>query len=558
MLINTILGSLRDWSSVLRRIVEISYIFEATILKSSSKVNFKNMSKKYDTDKYNSMISTGHPSTSGSINNNWNSSFSGVDNHTIYQQSNGNNETRTQEYVFNVVRPLEYFQGISPHFYQPNYCHYMGEHFSESMRYYQTSELYQRHQRVEGVEKRGKTKSQSVLSLRNWENVYKNKKPNTKPGFIFTLMCYNVLAQDLLSKHPYLYNRHDKEHLAWNVRWNNIIQEITKYKPDILCLQEVQESHVSNYFSVLETIGYSGVYKKRTGERTDGCALYYKTDIIHLVEHTSVEYFQPNIAILNRDNVGLIAKFSPKLHPSKEFVVATTHLLYNPRRQDVRLAQVQLLLTELERISYNSSLESNYLPIILTGDLNSTPDSPVYEFITKGKLKYDILSPRSLKKDSNMFTGKILIPAELRITDNCQHANLLEKRKKNASLSRSEEVSAIDLFHSERDFKMEDENKKIDSKLFSTGTLSHNFAFKSVYCHGNPPNNEGTTFQGQWMTVDYIFYSTKKQDVHSEDKLKLLSRYRLPTKEELQGVIVPNSVLGSDHLSLLAKFKLEY
>lgn len=103
--------------------------------------------------------------------------------------------------------------------------------------------------------------------------------------------------------------------------------------------------------------GYSSLYKRRTGERTDGCAIYYKTDLIQLVEHASVEYFQPNISILNRDNVGLIAKFSPKLHPTREFVVATTHLLYNPRRQDVRLAQMQLLLTEIERISYSTKIE---------------------------------------------------------------------------------------------------------------------------------------------------------------------------------------------------------
>lgn len=78
---------------------------------------------------------------------------------------------------------------------------------------------------------------------------------------------------------------------------------------------------------------------------------------MQLVEHTSVEYFQPNISILNRDNVGLVAKFSPKLHPTREFVIATTHLLYNPKRQDVRLAQMQLFLTEIERISYSTESE---------------------------------------------------------------------------------------------------------------------------------------------------------------------------------------------------------
>lgn len=100
--------------------------------------------------------------------------------------------------------------------------------------------------------------------------------------------------------------------------------------------------------------GYRGVYKQRTGVRTDGCAIYYKENSFEMVEHTTVEYNQPNVSILNRDNVAIIAKFNPKNHPKSEFVVATTHLLYNPKRQDVRLAQTQLLLTEIDRIAFQN------------------------------------------------------------------------------------------------------------------------------------------------------------------------------------------------------------
>lgn len=84
----------------------------------------------------------------------------------------------------------------------------------------------------------------------------------------------------------------------------------------------------------------------------DGCAIYYRKDILTLVEHIDVEFLQPNVTILNRDNVAIIAKFAPKDNPSAEFLVATTHLLYNPRRQDVRLAQTQVLLSEIERIAF--------------------------------------------------------------------------------------------------------------------------------------------------------------------------------------------------------------
>ncbi|KAJ8945430.1 hypothetical protein NQ318_009886 [Aromia moschata] len=370
-------------------------------------------------------------------------------------------------------------------------------------------------------------------------------------------MTYNVLAQDLLEQHPYLYQYHDKSCLDWNTRWHNLFKEIKKLNPDILCLQEVQESHIKDYFSLLETIGYGSLYKKRTGMRTEGCAVYYKTDMMNLVEYTTVEFYQRNISILNRDNVAIVAKFAPKMHPTREFVIATTHLLYNPRRQDVRLAQTQVLLSEVERISYNKKLQDSYLPIIITGDLNSTPDSALYDFLINGALNYEILAPKLLAKGTNTFGhGKVLIPPTLRITDNCQHADLVKKRRENSKITRSEELAIIKLINEDKLVDKIEEVVKEEKKLFSTGTLSHDFAFKSVYNHGDGNDEEGTTFQDEWCTVDYIFYSGRRNE--TKEKLKLLSRYRLPTRGELRDVRIPNSVLGSDHLSLMAKFKLEY
>lgn len=72
---------------------------------------------------------------------------------------------------------------------------------------------------------------QRLLSLRKWEDVNENR--SNRPGFIFTLMSYNILSQDLLAQHPYLYNRHNNAFLQWSVRWNNLFNEITKFKPDV-------------------------------------------------------------------------------------------------------------------------------------------------------------------------------------------------------------------------------------------------------------------------------------------------------------------------------------
>lgn len=121
--------------------------------------------------------------------------------------------------------------------------------------------------------------------------------------------------------------------------------------------------------------------------------------------------------------MAIIAKLSLNSDEAVEFVVATTHLLYNPRRQDVRLAQIQILFAELDRVAKSS--KGNYLPIILTGDFNLPPQSAPYTLITKGELKFDHLTNRTLvsNKSQHSSNGRKLLPIKLGITDQCQHLN---------------------------------------------------------------------------------------------------------------------------------------
>lgn len=62
-----------------------------------------------------------------------------------------------------------------------------------------------------------------------------------------------------------------------------------------------------------------------------------------------------------------------------EFVLATTHLFWDPKQEDVKLLQTQRMLRRLKQ--FTSSLD---VPVIFAGDFNSLPDSKVYNFITAG------------------------------------------------------------------------------------------------------------------------------------------------------------------------------
>ena len=72
-----------------------------------------------------------------------------------------------------------------------------------------------------------------------------------------------------------------------------------------------------------------------------------------------MEYYQPKgERPLNRDNIGLLAKFADRNRPEKLLCVATTHLLYNPRRVDVRLAQIAVMLAGMSVNKTNANVST--------------------------------------------------------------------------------------------------------------------------------------------------------------------------------------------------------
>lgn len=114
-------------------------------------------------------------------------------------------------------------------------------------------------------------------------------------GHAFVLMSYNILSQTLLNKHSYLYRRHREEHLDWPHRLSLLQSEILQAGPTILCLQEVQTSHLEEIENALRPMNYAKpLYKKRTTEEyDDGCAIFFNSDLFELVDHQYVEYYQP-------------------------------------------------------------------------------------------------------------------------------------------------------------------------------------------------------------------------------------------------------------------------
>ena len=385
----------------------------------------------------------------------------------------------------------------------------------------------------------------------------------------FSIMSYNILSQDLLEQHIQLYYGCPRSALDWHSRRKRLARELKESNPDIICLQEVNSNHHAHFYKpFLNNLGYVGLYKKRTGLMYDGCALYYKTSKFTLLDHLEIEFRRRDIThLLDRDNVAIVAVLKPSQSSrnqsiSSRLIVATTHLLFNPARGDIKLAQIRLLLAELDRlIKQLSPAEQNLCNVILCGDMNSQPNSPFYKFITEGYLNTSgyfsgDISGQGLKKGTPCRSYDLNLTGIDRSTqfveidkgiDTTNNDNNWRNSNKKSDKSCENGIKK----YSREDFLKEEKNDKDEDK--ESSSISHNFKFSSVYpTHDNFNLPLVTTHheKGSCM-VDYIFYT-------KSSTLKLLGYQRLLNSNHADRIgFLPNNFLGSDHLSLHAKFLLK-
>ncbi|XP_036681358.1 protein angel homolog 2 isoform X1 [Balaenoptera musculus] len=428
----------------------------------------------------------------------------------------------------------------------------------------------------EGDEPSSKRRKHQGTIKRHWEDVCNHNKEETKilgdknddpmcegseNKFDFSVMSYNILSQDLLEDNSHLYKHCRRPVLHWSFRFPNILKEIKHFDADVLCLQEVQEDHYGTEIRPsLESLGYHCEYKMRTGRKPDGCAICFKHSKFSLLSVNPVEFYRRDVPLLDRDNVGLVLLLQPKIPSaaSPAICVANTHLLYNPRRGDIKLTQLAMLLAEISSVAHQK--DGSFCPIVMCGDFNSVPGSPLYSFIKEGKLNYEGLAIGKVSGQEQSSRGQRILsipiwPPNLGISQNCvyevQQVPKVEKTDSDLTQTQLDKTEVLVTA------------EKLSSKL------QHHFSLSSVYSHYFPDTGipEVTTCHSRSaITVDYIFYSAEKEGVAGQPGaevalvggLKLLARLSLLTEQDLWTVNgLPNENNSSDHLPLLAKFRLE-
>lgn len=355
----------------------------------------------------------------------------------------------------------------------------------------------------------------------------------------FTVLSYNLLADLYATSDQFSYC--PPWALSWSYRRANLLKELLAYEADIMCLQEVQSNHFSDFLAhELSKAGYTAVYKKKTTEMytrnayaIDGCATFFRRDRFSLVKKYEVEFNKAALSLaealppdqkksaLNRllkDNVALIAVLEALDPPFAEggssasggsggssrrqlICVANTHIHSNPELGDVKLWQVHTLLKGLEKIAASADI-----PMLVAGDFNATPGSAAHTLLVRGSVPAtspELLSdPLGILKPVNKLSHQLPIAsayAAATASSDEDHASIRQRRR-------------------------------LD---FETGEPKF--------------TNITRDFKG---SLDYILYST--DSLVPSATLELLDECEVRSKTNAG---LPNDLWSSDHVALMAEFQ---
>ncbi|KAG2383560.1 hypothetical protein C9374_004231 [Naegleria lovaniensis] len=228
---------------------------------------------------------------------------------------------------------------------------------------------------------------------------------------LFRLLSYNMLCQDYSRKQYCPHLPDTSEILYWVNRKIRLWAEFICYDADIICLQEC-DKYATHWKDKFFNAGYASSYTQRTAFKPDGCATFWKLQKFELLDEFSIilnEVGQEVQRISEIDvnersdlngnvvtSTNLISKFITNnvanvvllrhLESGQVVCVVNLHLFWDPSYPEVKLCQAQYVLmktfTFLRQI--HDDLDSS-VTVLLCGDYNSTPDSEVYDLLSKGE-----------------------------------------------------------------------------------------------------------------------------------------------------------------------------
>ncbi|XP_040367724.1 carbon catabolite repressor protein 4 homolog 5 isoform X4 [Rosa chinensis] len=203
---------------------------------------------------------------------------------------------------------------------------------------------------------------------------------------------------------------------------------------------------------------------------------------------------------------------------SRSLVIGNIHVLFNPSRGDIKLGQVRLFLEK----AYKLSLEWGSIPVIIAGDLNSTPQSPIYQFLASSQLDIQ-------RHDRRRVSGQIEFESQYR-------------------------TFTYNRYGKPFFYRWSAEEVRLATGCEEVTHLQHHLKLGSAYL-GVPGSRRtrdrcgeplATSYHSKFLgTVDYIWHTEELVPV------RVLETLPIDTLKGMGGL--PSKRCGSDHLALVCE-----
>ncbi|CAD8133036.1 unnamed protein product [Paramecium pentaurelia] len=379
---------------------------------------------------------------------------------------------------------------------------------------------------------------QQITSIRKWLGSKHNNS--------FRLMSYNILADSLLQE-----NEKQLQQYEWKNRWPLIFSQIKKYKPDILCLQEL-DCDENDLSQLLIHDKYEKLYLKRSQEnQKDGCALFFLKQKFKLIKSYNLHLKQEHLfynskAKMDKPNICLITVLQD-CNDGNPLIVANSHLIFNKNRGDLKLSQLQLIMITLQslQLKYQNSR------IVWCGDFNLTPNSALYSYISQGQQQFSKLNPKRI-------SGQYSI--SYHPTDYMQDRINVQKKcgEFNIQYEQQDIDYDYDLYVQALRCQIIDDNFQFhQAQLNPYPIVETPIQFRSVYADLQKMKSKDLhDFYAKWSTYEPLITTMSSSQVGCVDyiwinKLQVSQILQMPKIEYLIENPIVNQEEGSDHLPLV-------
>ena len=353
------------------------------------------------------------------------------------------------------------------------------------------------------------------------------------------ILSYNILAQSLLSDSLHITNEEIENipYLGIDYRFNKIFEKIVELKPDICLFQEFEHYKKFKNFFDSKKLPYEIIFKKRPGDHQEGCAIAYDKKKFRLEYYCTLELRAENVkkvnyskklgnpTIYNKENVVTMVVLE-SYETSFYYLIICSHILFNNNRGDIKLGQVyQIIQSAILMKNYYKNI---HITTIFGADLNSTPNSAIYEFITSKQLNVEFLLKNNLSGQNN----KEYISSESQLSENLGWYN--------------EIINTYPKFHNNKIILI---TKKYDSEDYDDEkglVLDNKIVMKSFYKEKNGKEPKITSYSKSFQgTFDFLFYNT--------DYILNIKRVLEIPENKMD---IPDKDIPSDHFPLFVEFDI--